>query len=58
MEDKPKKIKRIKPYTHNWEKLADELARGYCPTIVPCKHCGHPTIHGYCCGFCGSNQPT
>lgn len=51
-----RKIRKIKPYTRNWEKLANELARCY-QTIVPCSHCGYPVMHGYCCETCKSNNP-
>jgi len=27
-------------------------------TIRQCKHCGHPTVDGYCCGHCKSSDPT
>lgn len=59
--DKPKvlekpKWKRIKPYTKNWERRANALARSAI-TIHPCRHCGHPVISGYCCTICGSGDP-
>jgi hypothetical protein len=49
--------KKIKAYTPRWEKEANNLARVYCPTIRPCKDCGHPVINGYCCVFCNSVNP-
>ena len=56
-ESKMKKIKKIEPYTPQWERMANSLARDYAPTIKPCKECGHPVIDGYCCGFCKSVNP-
>lgn len=55
---KKRKIRKIKPYTLKWEKMANELARSWCPTVYPCKECGHPVVNGYCCGYCGSTDPT
>lgn len=51
-----KKIRKIKPYTRKWEYFANELARSLV-LIHPCKECGWPVQHGYCCGRCGSNNP-
>jgi hypothetical protein len=51
------KVRKIKAYTPRWEKEANNLARVYCPTIRPCKDCGHPVINGYCCVFCNSVNP-
>jgi len=51
-----RKIKKIKPFTPEWQKLANELARESM-TIVACKHCGYPVIDGYCCLTCGSTDP-
>jgi len=52
-----KRIEKIEPYTPKWEKMADSLARDYCPNIRPCKDCGRPVIEGYCCTFCQSVNP-
>lgn len=57
MKTEKTKIKKIKPYTPKWEKLANNLARSWCWNIHPCKHCGHPVMGGYCCSFCDSNNP-
>jgi hypothetical protein len=54
---KKRKVRKIEAYTPRWEKEANNLARGYCPTIRPCKDCGHPVISGYCCDFCNSVNP-
>jgi len=56
--EKKRKVRKIKPHTRNWDKMANELARGFAPTIKPCKECGYPVITGYCCEIgCGSNCP-
>lgn len=57
MNNPKEKIVKIKPFTRKWEKLANELARSYCPEIIDCKKCGHPVIKGYCCGFCMTDSP-
>jgi hypothetical protein len=51
------KIKKIKPYTKHWESMANQIARDFAPEIYPCKHCGNPTLTGYCCTRCGSSTP-
>ena len=51
-EEKEKKITK-----EDYEKLANQLARDFCPVIKPCKECDHPVINGYCCTFCGSVEP-
>jgi hypothetical protein len=53
---KERKLKKIEPYTRKWEKMANELARTY-QQIRPCNDCGRPVLEGYCCQFCGSNNP-
>jgi len=55
--DKKRKVRKIKAYTPKWEKMANILARTYCPPIKACKECGYPVIIGYCCETCGSNNP-
>jgi len=57
MEEKKRKIRKINPFIRKWEKMANELARGYCPEIKPCRECGYPIVNGYCCETCGSNNP-
>lgn len=54
----PRKKKWPQPYSAKWEKLADQQARGYCPTIYPCQKCGFPVIKGYVCGSCGDSDPS
>jgi len=54
---KKTKISKIKSDTVKWKKMANELARSFCPPIYPCKECGYPVIQGYCCGACGSDSP-
>lgn len=46
-----------KPYSKDWEEMANALARGYTPMIYVCSGCGGPVVHGYCCTFCGSSPP-
>lgn len=58
MEAKDKKVKKIKPYTKRWYNLASQVATNFCPTIYPCKKCGHPVIQGYCCIFCYDTNPS
>jgi hypothetical protein len=53
-----KKIRKITPYTPAWEREANALARSYAPTMYPCKKCGHPVGHGYCCTGCGDSDPS
>lgn len=52
-----KRVKRIEPYTPQWESLANSLARNWVPTIYPCHDCGGPVIKGYVCERCGSVNP-
>lgn len=52
-----KKIwKSMKPYTNEWERAANALARSAI-SIIACRHCGHPVVNGYCCQTCGSGDP-
>lgn len=51
-----KKIRKIKPFTKVWERMANELARDVV-FIGPCRECGRPHLQGYCCIFCGSTDP-
>jgi hypothetical protein len=55
-EKKERKVRRIKPYTPKWEKLANQLARSW-NQLKPCRYCGYPVTVGYCCGTCGSDNP-
>jgi len=57
MAEKKPKPRRMKPHTPQWERMANELARGYAPSIHPCRHCGGPVVDGYCCERCGSATP-
>lgn len=52
-----RKPRKMKPYTKEWERLANIEARLFAPTIKPCRDCGGPCIHGYCCTRCGSINP-
>lgn len=35
--------------TEEYERLAIQLAIGYCPPIIPCLSCGHPHLDGFEC---------
>ena len=50
-------VKKIEPYSDEYDKLAVELALSFCPTIYPCKKCGGPVLSGYCCGNCHTSDP-
>ena len=50
-------MKRVLPYTPQWEQKANLLARNFAPSISPCVECGNPTLTGYCCTYCGSIDP-
>jgi hypothetical protein len=52
-----KKLKKLEPYTPEWNKLANIVARNFAPPIRPCRECGYPVVDGYCCGRCGSTRP-
>ena len=54
--DKKRKLRKIESNSPLWEKMANDLARSW-TIIVPCRDCGRPVIHGYCCSFCGSTEP-
>jgi len=47
----------IKPYSQEWEREANLLARDYVPDIYPCGKCGYPVIRNYCCTYCGDTNP-
>lgn len=40
-----------------YHELAYELTQSYLQ-IQPCMKCNHPTVKGYCCGFCKDSNPT
>ena len=50
-------IRKIRPFTREWEALANDVARSRCPPIYPCQHCARPVADGYCCGYCGTDNP-
>lgn len=54
---KPRRPKRIEPYTRQWERAANEMARA-AMTIIACKDCGGAVIEGYCCTRCGASEPS
>jgi len=52
------KMRKWEPYSPSWERAANRLARSFSPGIHPCKKCGYPVIHGYCCTGCGDTNPS
>jgi hypothetical protein len=56
-ENQPKRLRFMRRYTAEWERLANELALRFAPRIYPCAHCGGPVVDGYCCNRCGSSNP-
>jgi hypothetical protein len=51
-----RKLRKIESNTVKWGKMANELARTWVE-IHPCNDCGRPVIKGYCCSYCGSENP-
>lgn len=51
-------IKRIVPYTQEWELAVAKLAHIMHPNIIPCRVCGYPIVRDYSCMFCKSESPT
>ena len=52
-----RKPRKIIPHSDQWERLANQVARDFCPSIYPCADCGGPVVSGYCCTRCGSDYP-
>ena len=50
------RIRKMKPYTPAWERLANQIAREHVE-VRACKTCGHPCHHSYQCTFCGETDP-
>lgn len=48
---------KMKEGSKAYNKEAINLALS-CVTIKQCNDCGHPTVDGYCCQHCGSQEPT
>ena len=40
-----------------YRRLAAGLAMQWAPPIYQCQKCWHPVIDGYCCSFCGDENP-
>lgn len=55
---KEKKITKIEPYSDIYYRRLNQVARDFCPRIYPCKKCGSPVADGYCCTYCGDNDPS
>ena len=51
-----KKLKRPSAKTYN--RRAAEVAFDHAPEIYPCNGCGNPVATGYCCTFCGDDNPS
>ena len=50
-------IAKIEPYSDDWQREANAIARDFAPPIKPCADCNHPVVKGYCCNTCGSSNP-
>ena len=50
--------KPIKPTAAQYEKEAGNIARRYAPPTYPCEKCKWPVIKGYCCEYCGDDNPS
>jgi DNA-directed RNA polymerase subunit RPC12/RpoP len=51
-------MKKMVPYSIEWEKAANNAARSFCPDIYPCMKCGGPVISGFVCTRCGDSNPS
>lgn len=47
----------MKAYSPEWECVANNIARSFCPSIYPCAKCEYPVVDGYCCTHCGDTNP-
>ena len=47
----------MKAYSPEWERVANNIARSFCPSIYPCGKCEYPVVDGYCCTSCGDTNP-
>ena len=56
--NRPEKKNVPKAYSDEWQKIANALARDFCPQIFPCRHCGYPVVTGYCCGNLECKDPS
>lgn len=52
-----KKPRKIEECSREWYRRRLELLLGRVPDIYSCAHCGSPVVRGYCCMWCGSNDP-
>ncbi len=44
-------------YSDEWDAAAGRLAISFSPGVKPCRDCGAPVVRGYCCTYCGSEEP-
>jgi rubrerythrin len=54
---KADEIRRNRPTPEQYQRTKIALMQSWCPEIYPCKECGYPVIDGYCCQYCGTNNP-
>ena len=50
-------MRKIKPDGRTYKRARRALAIDFAPQMYPCKKCGYPVVDGYCCTFCGDNNP-
>lgn len=52
--------KKIEPPASEEEyyKASVAIRLSYAPKAIKCEKCGWPTIDGYCCYYCGDENPT
>lgn len=46
------------PTVQEYQKAQLQTALNYAPTIYPCKKCEWPVAEGYCCRYCGDDNPS
>lgn len=54
-------IKRTRPEPptpEQYQRAKINKALSYAPHIHACKKCGWPVIYGYCCTYCGDDNPS
>jgi hypothetical protein len=50
------KIER--PTDEQYKQEAMRVRLSYAPRVFPCMKCGWPVRDGYCCNYCGDNNPS
>ncbi len=51
------KLKKLKTGSRAWFKQLMETVICECPSLIECDHCGRVIREGYCCHYCGSDDP-